>query len=151
MKTSFSKNQSTSSQKAVSGTANTQIQGLYPFIGTVKVFSIKQNVVHVQAEEVISPTASRTLELEFESDIGNGEHDFVEGGKVKNVSFIETYDGTSTRYSAVSGTGYVEFEFSLSDGTLEAKFVLAVQESPTEPQREATGAFEEVSGLEHVK
>ena len=151
MKTSFSKKQSTSSQKAVSGTANAQIQSLYPFNGKVEVFLVEQNVVYVEALEEISPTVSRTLKMSFADDIDNGKHNFVAGGKVETVSLVEEYGGTSTLYSAVLGNGFVDFIFSLIDGTLHAEFELSFQESPTEPQLEAKGAFEEVSGLEHVK
>jgi hypothetical protein len=141
-------------QKSVTGTANVLIEGLPPFKGVVDSFITDGKSVRVSAKQRIDSKRTGVLSFWFMADITNGEHDYKEdlGLSVMYMFLEEVEDGTIiTPYPAVYDSGTVNVTFDYAKGTLAVTFKLDVQNNPTEPLREAHGAFNDVSGLEHVK
>lgn len=148
-----------SEQKNVEGTAALLVQSLLPFDGKVITFVIdcsegdegKPKEVTVFAKQDFDKKRFGLLQFTFCSDIANGKHEYKEGGKIRSILYM-VFDGSgSTPYPAVYGSGSVNVTFDLKGGTFSADFRLKVQNNPTEPELEASGAVKNVSGLEPGK
>jgi len=141
-------------QKAVKGTADVLIDGLYPFNGKVETFITNDEFVVVIAEQDFDTKRSAGLQCRFKADIRNGKHPYDEKLEM-NIIYIlseKVPGGTRSRlYPAVYNSGTVDVNFDLVKGTLALGFKLDVQNNPTEPRLDANGSFKKVSGLKHVK
>ncbi|MFJ2480307.1 hypothetical protein ACIOWE_08530 [Pseudomonas sp. NPDC087598] len=139
------------SKKAVKGEANVFITGLSRFDGNVEIFVTDENEVTVLARQKFDEQRSALLQIDFKYDIASAEHKYEVGGKVSSILYMLVDEaGTKfTPYPAVFGSGSVNVTFDSTIGTFSADFRLKVQNSPTEPELDASGAFENVSGLVH--
>ena len=142
------------SQKAVQGRASLLLGNLSPFNGSVERFETDGRDVLVSANQTFDSQRRAVLQILFEADIQNGEHEYTAGGKIWSFIYFlyeKNSDGQeeSIPYSAVDDSGSVNVTFDPIAGTFRAVFKLKFQ-SGTQPPLEANGSFIDVSGLERV-
>ncbi|MFJ2428350.1 hypothetical protein [Pseudomonas sp. NPDC087804] len=141
-------------QSAVQGSGNALIGDFAPFSGKVVKFIVGRNSkwVVLDVKQELSLNKWLSLTLYFSSDIENGRHPFVKDGKVSHMiySINEKVGGGHSfePYSALHGTGYVDVDFDITNGTFEGGFELLFEGS-TSPTRKDHGGFRGVSGLEY--
>ncbi|KJZ46534.1 hypothetical protein [Pseudomonas fluorescens] len=155
MKKAFYVANDTALNKAPNGQVSAKIEGKSDFEGSATLFSTNKIDVFLQSRQNISEKRWNLIDCRFAADITNGQHDYVEGGKIYSLHYTEVEVLPDymkfTPYSAVHGSGHLDLNFNLNEGTFEASFSLTVQNNPTDSLLKSSGNFKDISGLEYVK
>lgn len=142
----------TAHNRVPEGQVLAKVEGKRDFEGSIAKFITGSATVVIEARQIISETRRNLIFCTFAADITNGKHDYVKGGKIYSFTYTEVeyhpHYKIFTPYPAVHGSGHMDLNFNLNEGTLEASFSLLVQNDPGEPLLKSSGNFKDISGLE---
>ncbi len=140
---------------AVSGTLTADIQTFGLFNGVATRFITNGKQVTLRATHKLNETEENSINFTFPATIENKRYEFLKGGPVQPPTFAQEWEDECgghwyRPHSSKEDAGYVEFNFDIENGTLNAKFHFTVLENPTGDELLVAGEVKDFKGLEHI-